>query len=86
MLDVKAMRITSSTTCVTDFMWLVEGFGYAFNIKVNELPDYSENWEMLSIVNECEQGCALRLSIDKTLDIYIDGGDRRLLQLSQLKG
>lgn len=86
MNGIKEMYVQSPNMLVTDFMYGVSGVGCTFNVRVDEIPDYTESWESILIENRSEMFAAIRLSCDKTIDVALESGARKLIAMSALKG
>lgn len=83
---LKHVRIASPTMIVTDFMWCVTGKGGIFTVRIDDLPDYEECWHKLVITNDSDTNCFIRVTLQKSMDMYIESGSTKELALSDLRG
>lgn len=85
-MSVKDFYVVSPEMLQTDFMWGVSGRGCTFNVNIKYVPDYSNDWETISIINQCNNYAAIRLSFDKTIDMLLEPGEHRYAQMDQVRG
>lgn len=83
---LKIVHITTPNLIATDFMWCVTGKGGIFTFKIDDIPDYTDSWDRLRIVNDSSINCFIRASINRSEDIYIENGCTKEVLLSDLRG